>query len=83
MVVAAAVAAAFLREGRMPPRSSHPRHLQHKLPLRRGGAAARRGRRRGKVEEPPPPPPPPLPSSSSSSSTPVIGALSPLPSSPS
>ncbi|KAK1642207.1 hypothetical protein QYE76_060012 [Lolium multiflorum] len=31
--------AAFLREGHMPPRSSHPRHLQHKLPLRRGGAA--------------------------------------------
>ncbi|KAK1693382.1 hypothetical protein QYE76_010079 [Lolium multiflorum] len=39
MVVAIAVTAAFLREGRMPPRSSHPRHLQHKLPLRRGGAA--------------------------------------------
>ncbi|KAK1630792.1 hypothetical protein QYE76_005107 [Lolium multiflorum] len=39
MVVTIAVAAAFLREGRLPPRSSHPRHLQHKLPLRRGGAA--------------------------------------------
>ncbi|KAK1607644.1 hypothetical protein QYE76_031317 [Lolium multiflorum] len=39
MVVAIAVAAAFLREGRLSPRSSHPRHLQHKLPLRRGGAA--------------------------------------------
>ncbi|KAK1645652.1 hypothetical protein QYE76_063457 [Lolium multiflorum] len=53
----------------MPPCSSHPHHLQHKLPLRQGGATAsrwRRGRRRVEVEErrvllllrrqPPPPP---------------------------
>ncbi|KAK1678364.1 hypothetical protein QYE76_039212 [Lolium multiflorum] len=82
--VAVAAAAAFLREGRMPPRSTHPRHQQHK-PLRRGGggagAASRwRSRRRVKVEEPPRPPP--LPSSSVSSSTTlqIVGELPPLPS---
>ncbi|KAK1678265.1 hypothetical protein QYE76_039113 [Lolium multiflorum] len=82
--MASAAAAAFLREGRMPPRSTHPRHQQHK-PLRRGGggagAASRwRSRRRVKVEEPPRPPP--LPSSSVSSSTTVVvvGELPPLPS---
>jgi hypothetical protein len=68
----------------MPPRSTHPRHQQHK-PLRRGGggadAASRfRTRRRVKVVEPPRPPP--LPSSSVSSSTPavIVGELPPLPS---
>jgi hypothetical protein len=82
VAIAVAVAATFLREGRLPPRSSHPRHLQHKLPLRRGGAAARRGRRRVKVEEPPRPPP--LPSSSVSSSTTVVvvGELPPSSSPP-
>ncbi|KAK1695288.1 hypothetical protein QYE76_011985 [Lolium multiflorum] len=59
----------------MPPRSTHPRHLQHK-PLRRGGGGAAAWRRRGrrvKEEEPPRlPPPPPLPSSSTSSSTPIV-----------
>ncbi|KAK1648702.1 hypothetical protein QYE76_066507 [Lolium multiflorum] len=72
-----AAAAAFLREGRMPPRSTHPRHQQHK-PLRRGGGGAaawrRRGRLRVKEEEPPP-----LPSSSTSSSTPTRPLPLPLP----
>jgi hypothetical protein len=70
--VAITVVAAFLREGRMPPRSIHPRHQQHK-PMRGGGegsaASRRRGRRRVKEEEPPRPPP--LPSSSTYSSTPL------------
>ncbi|KAK1691787.1 hypothetical protein QYE76_008484 [Lolium multiflorum] len=40
VAIAVAVAAAFLREGRR--RHAPPiRHLQHKLPLRRGGAARR------------------------------------------
>ncbi|KAK1629696.1 hypothetical protein QYE76_004011 [Lolium multiflorum] len=79
VAVAIAVAAAFLREGRMPPRSTHPRHQQH-MPLRRGGGGAKACRRRVRrrrikeeAEPPRPPPPPPLPSSSTSSSTPVFG----------
>jgi hypothetical protein len=40
-----AAAATFFRDGRMPPRSMHPRHQQHKpLRVEEGAAASRRRR---------------------------------------
>jgi hypothetical protein len=45
-----ATVTAFLRDGRMPPRSTHPRHQQQN-PLRRGHGAYGRRRRSRRIEE--------------------------------